>query len=267
MKSRWEDLKSYDPALSPQGWAWEFLRRNADYRREWKKYDSLCRRYGSFEEAERNAPAREAWECDPPARPGETLDEWDARLSGSPREAPSVRSAIAKRWGLLVPPGDPDEPGTSKTEFRFFLSTLTLRHTAGWRSSGTPLRLEEDQIAIIFELADPIRPQVARAGKFLRETQKWRQSDRGLVARIDTPKYSATKLIEYLRILDARADGATTHQIVSTLYAKKDNSYPAHAGRKALAVAEKVALRLRDGGYRDLVQLKMQRRREKNSKR
>lgn len=260
MKDRWKSSANYDATLSPQGWAWEFLRRNTRYQKESKKYFALVRRYGTFEEAQRRAPASEAWVCEPAALRGETLEAWETRVSGGLYQATALRSAIANRWGLLIVPHDAREPATSKTDLLFFLPTLKLRQIAGWRSPEVRLPLGADQIAIIFDMADPLRPQVARASKFLRETQKWLQTKKKLNVRIDTPKYAPRKLIEYLRILDARSEGAENDEIVSALYPKKVNSYPNFTGRQTLAVAESVADRLRDGGYRELVQLAPKRR-------
>src|ERR1700722_9886020 len=156
----------------------------------------------------------DVWDCDPPALPGETETQWEARV-GTNGSRTSLRASITRRWGLLVTPQDPDMPGTSSTDL-FFDYGQWLKMRRG--PASVAHELEFGDVSITFDLKLPVLPQIKRANKYLRETQQWLMDAKGLQARVDRPKYTPTKLIEYLRVLDARSADAQPSEIIATLY-------------------------------------------------
>ena len=105
------DWRRYDdyPKLGssdPKEWAWEFLRRNPNYRSDFARYarvsasiDALPPRYSLSRHPNQSL---DCWNCSPPAKPGETLIRYKARRR---RIGPIVRwdKVFARRWGLLKP--------------------------------------------------------------------------------------------------------------------------------------------------------------------
>ena len=261
MKDQWKDPKNYAARLSPQGWAWEFLRRNDDYRADWQRWSSFTKKWGSDEEAYNRCPFSEGWECDPPAKKGETYDEYAGRVSGGRAEMFPLAYAIRMRWGLLFDPVDPDRVADVSTKFILQTPTERIRVWGGWNFDRVDQPLSPTEMAMIVDLAWPLAPHMALLERHVRETKRWRISEGKLKTRSEAPRYSPAHLRTYLRILDARSAGAKPSDIIKTLYPKEFNDDRAYGGRKTFTNAEKTAKKLRDRDYRELVLLTL----EKNS--
>lgn len=108
-------------------WAWEFLRRNIDYRADWKRlnavadelrgqYEEGARRYFGNSSQEGESTAIEPWMIiemadlqdepderaavyDPPRQAGESYNTWWVRAAGK-GERHQLDSFLAKKWGL-----------------------------------------------------------------------------------------------------------------------------------------------------------------------
>jgi Uncharacterized conserved protein (DUF2285)/Family of unknown function (DUF6499) len=252
----WTNLKCYSTALSPQGWAWEFLRRNKHYRDDWKRWSRFVKRWGTDEDAYNRCPFTEGWECDPPAKKGETHEKYRERVSDAAAQMWPLAYLIRTRWGLLFDPIDPDRVADASTKFILETPTERIRVWGGWNFKRIDQPLAPTEMAMIIDMALPLTPQMAQLRRHLRERQCDLVDEGKFKARIDAPRYSSAHLRTYLRILDARSAGAKPAEIIKTLYAREYKAFPAYGGRKNFANAEHIAKNLRDGGYRELVQLR-----------
>jgi hypothetical protein len=100
----WRTALDYpDPGTAPTvQWAWEFSRRNQDYRKDylWIKH------HPAYSECPLDQQMAEWFSCDPPALPGESLDRWMARVEallvpGQRYSYGFPASARAAKWGLI----------------------------------------------------------------------------------------------------------------------------------------------------------------------
>ena len=117
---------SFTETLTLEGWAWEFLRRNPGYR---KDYENLCylleiieQDYGPLDGLSYRRQADVvpgAFIFVPERLVGESLDEWNLRcsLEGTPREFWSLSVWCAKQWGIRGKMPDPFAEETIKPKF------------------------------------------------------------------------------------------------------------------------------------------------------
>lgn len=117
----WRSAEGYPAPGTPlEQWAWEFLRRNPQYRADWREYQSLCdalrKRYGTKIGADREPTAFAAWDLrdaeaivyDPPRLNGESEEAWITRV-GKSAEPLAFGRWVSKKWGIgcAIPP-DPE---------------------------------------------------------------------------------------------------------------------------------------------------------------
>jgi hypothetical protein len=117
-------------------------------------------------------------------------------------------------------------------------------------SSPTTTRLD---VGYRFNIEYPIEPQVEAARALLENKRKALVRDRKIVPirnRRLVAKVENYRL--YLRLLDARAAGASTREIATSLFPKIPNDYPDWRGDRAVRDNLRAARRLRDGDYRNL---------------
>lgn len=212
-------------ALPLAGWAWEFLRRAPRYQRNFDRFQSLGR-------PERLADwlSRRYWVGYPPPDPrAPTSGGWAPPDSASPpMEVEPLDLLDAGEWG------DPGRREALRDEFR-----------------------DPAKLTLTFDLTRSIEAQLERAAELLREGRA------ALAARPFNPtmdparraKAPIAQFPRYVRILDATAAGARVPQIAAALYPREDDSR-ATGYRVSAKVREALgaARRLRDGGYRDLLQ-------------
>lgn len=113
MQRDWRNPEDYRfcEDLSPQLWAWQFLRRNPDYH---KDYDWFIDRWRQLEEAYGKAPNRDfnRWKTDPLAyAPDEMTVNFcaDDKSCASPDgDKVLIECAMGARWGFYKFPNSPD---------------------------------------------------------------------------------------------------------------------------------------------------------------
>lgn len=169
-------------------WAWEFLRRNLEYRKDWA--DALVRE-------------AEAWD---------SPDVSDIRIIvESAGDAPEDdrRTAVSKfatKWLLQASLFDPnlDHPPGPIFEPDFGLLAFMLRG-ATFQARGLDFPIAE------FNLRLPLAPQLEAIEGQLRSAQESR--------RIQPRKFKNHRKhwVQYLRLLDADLDGRTPKQIADAL--------------------------------------------------
>ena len=197
----WLDPAAYafTAGLSPQQWAWEFLRRNTEYRRQWQAFwdtwQALEAVYGSPPNRDFNA-----WKQDPRAWvPAAECGDGECRVD---RDKVLIECALGARWGFYKFPPDPAE------------NDVVGRGLLVWREperSAPALLDPEDadylgsdpeKVALGFDLALPLREQLDQAKRLLQVLQRQRRLQ---------PRSAASQRARwtlYLRLLDAEAAGA-----------------------------------------------------------
>ncbi len=235
---RQESQYAFTERLSREQWAWEFLRRNPDYRREWAAFRST---WLELEAAYGRAPNRDfcQWKLDPRAWvAAEACPEGDCRIDG---DKVLIECAMGARWGFYKYPPDPadDDPvGMQRLAWREVTHEVSILGDGEARCSGSA------RLAVCFDLSLPLREQIDQAKRRLQIEQR-RRAKAGDV-QLQTVKTLAPRWRRYLRLLDALDEGVADEAIVRLLYG-------GDADRLATDRAE--ARGLCQGGYRELLRL------------
>ena len=238
----WRDPDDYAFAatLSREQWAWEFLRRNPGYRREWAAFWAI---WQALEADYGRPPERDfqAWQRDPRAcvLVGQDASAGDCRVD---EQRVLIECALGARWGFYKFPLDPD------------CDTPVIGEQLSWREVPQGVRrLGPDaavylgdnpaRVALGFDLDLPLREQLERAKRYLLATQRGRVRD-GLVC-MRTVEALWPDWQRYLRCLDGLEAVAPEDEMARVL--GRDGG--------ALAADCRAALRLRDGGHREILLL------------
>jgi Family of unknown function (DUF6499) len=257
-KQGWRTGLGYpDPeTASTVQWAWEFLRRNQEYRKDylWIKH------HPAYSECPLDQQMAEWFNCDPPALPGESLDSWQTRVWA--QLVPGQRygrgfpaSACAEKWGLIrgILP-DPDN-NAAWQEDDFEISGHMLRSSAArdLRSGEkmnfvTPMTRHADELLTIFDLTQPIKPQINAAARLLGELQA-NGILKGLFENPNRRGRGPISLLRYLRLLDAEQANAEPREVTEVLYPNVSNKYPTFNATQRAKDDLKAARVLRDRGY------------------
>lgn len=224
----------FTAGLNGAQWAWEFLRRHPEYRREWQEFIAV---WTSLEAVYGSPPDRNfcAWQRDPRAYVRVT-DETagDCRVD---QDKVLIECAFGARWGFHKFPPDPadDDPvGGERLTWR----PLERRMTLLGPEDGACLGGDMDWAAVGFDLRMPLADQLHQAKRLLQRLQRERVKQ-GQVRRYTLANY-ATHWQLLLRLLDAEASGADEERIRAGL------------GDIRIAGLREDAEKLLNGGYREL---------------
>ncbi len=198
----WRKPEEYDfcDALTSEQWAWEFLRRNPEYRRQWQQFHET---WQALEAAYGRPPDRDfcAWKNDPRAWvPAGECEGGDCRIDG---DRVLIECALGARWGFHKFPPDPadDDPvGEGRLSWRAAPDDLPRMPEAGEAVPEAP-----ELAALVFDLSMPLRPQLEQARQQLQKTLALRRR-RGLVEpkRVSRLRPRWKRM---LMVLDAEAEG------------------------------------------------------------
>ena len=225
--------------LSPEQWAWEFLRRNPQYGKEWREFFATWKAL----EASYGKPGQRdiaAWKQDPRAWvPAAECAESDCRVDG---EKVLIECALGARWGFYKFPPDPadeDPVGGGRLNWRDFTLEPILVCNQEAHDDGEP-----GAVMLRFDLSLPLREQLASAKRLLQIEQR----NRIQAGIIKAPRIVAhhEQLCRLLRLLDALHAGAVPGQIQAILYAESTET---------LSKDQRDAILLRDQQYRRLLLL------------
>jgi len=158
----WRKPEEYDfcDALTREQWAWEFLRRNPEYQRQWRAFHET---WQALEAAYGRPPNRDfcAWKNDPRAWvPASECEGGDCRIDG---DKVLIECALGARWGFHKFPPDPedDDPvGEGRLSWRP-LDEEPLPEVEGEWQPGP------ERMALVFDLSLPLKPQLEQARKQL----------------------------------------------------------------------------------------------------
>jgi hypothetical protein len=222
--------------LTAKQWAWEFLRRNPEYQREWHQFIATWKDL----EACYGKPSQrdiKAWQRDKRAWiPEQSCAESDCRING---DKVLIECALGARWGFYKFPPDPsdhDPVSANRLVWRKIIWQAPL--VGSQQSTAASLT------TIAFDLSMPLPPQLEQAKRHLQIEQRKRIKSKKINA--PTIAQHSQKLTRYLRILDALSVRAEIEEIGTAL--NSTISTIEHDKSEALA--------LRDENYRQLLFLK-----------
>jgi hypothetical protein len=226
--------------LNAGQWAWEFLRRNTRYQSDWRWFSAAWER---LEERYGKPPERnfQAWQRDPDAYRVVDDDSGDCRVD---EDKVLIECWMGSKWGFYKFPLD---PATDQPQIGEQLTWRPVPEAVEIVDRSDPPGADEDrfQLAMVFELDLPLRPQLESAQHFLQRRQAFLRKQRGMQMRTVAVLAPAWTLM--LRLLDACMAGENMASMQSVL----DES-GIDTGLDDLL---EQATRLVDGGYRSLAAL------------
>lgn len=263
----WKNSADYDftDDLAPEGWAWEFLRRNPSYRSDFETVTNILLEFTEKYGNDRATWPKEepAFKFTPPREHGETIKAWRARCAvgnGEPPHMVTVDRWYGEKWGLL----GPIVPCSSLTAtVRFSLPPEFGRLVEKVDDleglvddieieNGGGVTVFQDRVSVVvFDMRHSLPKQLKSIGKRLKRRQK------ALVAggkiRVDGTKLHQTKWTRYLKVLDAKATGASLDEIGLLLGPGHADEYPdylaTHYAKDTLMQAEKLS----NDGYKAIL--------------
>jgi hypothetical protein len=266
----WKDANAYPQCgkASNKQFAWEFLRRNSKYHETWADYIRRLREgIGQDLELSRLVDYFEA----PPERRREiyeatfqTAPEWNrvvGRLHDLPvfnvtrdtddggRRCSPLDRWLALPWGLDTLASPLQDYDFLRVRFRAkgSVSMPSAYHLAELEKEGELGRVPDKWLILKIDLEWPvevIEQQVSQQIKWNRD----HLVNAGLIQPMEG-RARPDKWCEYLRLLDAQAQGVTFAEIGEALYPGEPDAYPEYSRTKRLKSAFNAACKLRDGGY------------------
>ena len=204
-----QDAYAYCSGLTRDQWAWEFLRRNPEYRADYRQFIQLWQ----VLEAEYGAPPQRdftRWKRDPRAYgplPGESeLDHPSGELCLGEDDRVLIECWMGAKWGFYKFPLDPERPDPPTPA------------ELAWRPPpATELRSADDphRLDIVFDLSLPLPPQLEAAKiRLVSRAAELRRA--GLAAPLSVASQQA-RWTHMLRLLDAEAAGESVEVQVAEL--------------------------------------------------
>ena len=246
----WKDPAEYEftEDLSLLGWAWEFLRRNKEYQRDWL---IELKEYFSGERVQEDIRIwREVTHTD-------IANERMLWINGKDFSI-HPKNAVRLKYGV-------QELRNPKQDHPFFLSTMFQGSSGKLTFSGYHFggnleefykKHSEDRYpAVMFDLELPIQPQIERIKDDLLFRQKMLAQE-GRISPV-SPKNQKDKWRDYLRIIDAKnsPDKPPVRKIAAVLYPREDNIYPDYRVSDKIKKSHKAAIELVNFGYRTIAMM------------
>lgn len=194
-----DDAYAYCASLTRDQWAWEFLRRNPEYRADYRRFIELWRSL----EANYGAPPNrdfQRWQQDPRAYgplPGEDkLENAGGDLCLGDNDRVLLECWMGAKWGFHKFPLDPDRGAPAPDEL-------------SWRPPPQPDTPVDPpyRLDLIFDLSLPLPPQL-EAAKFRLVSRAAELRRQGLAAPMTVANQRA-RWTQMLRLLDDVAAGRT----------------------------------------------------------
>lgn len=234
----WRDAAAYpsEVGTTPERWAWEFLRRNSSYQRDFARVAKLPSAEDRY-----SRPAEESYILAQPALPGEMLGNWIQRCaqSGSTR-FDLIGAHLAKQYRIKQWTHPDGSQGMVK-----------------WATRGdwvidAPFSDTEAELCIAFDLLSSWEEQAKSAQLLFKHMAEKYQKKHGRIVRSRKQKGERAQYQRYLRVLDGEAAEATQSAMAQVIFSDLAKRDPRDA-IKRIAQSLKAAKALRDGGYCSLL--------------
>lgn len=264
-------IYGYTKTLNLHCWAWEFLRRNPEYRKDFQHWCSIRAEVES-KHGQISRLSRSQWSkipalthYSPPRHADEGEQAWYQRCIAENLDPwkLALNVALGNKWGLFDL-YDPFNQDCSQVRFRprrdVFVTTRfeklaeDARTIEPFDSKGATLKQAkrgQRNAYIRIDLSRDLSPQLDRVKRNVTDLQKQMHRDSGLAVTIT--KTFRKNWQSYLRVLDARSSNAGWKEIAKYLFPKTIDMYPEHKGRRKAQETFRQAIKIADEGYRTLV--------------
>ncbi len=210
----WQDAGGYEfePPLTRAEWAWQFLRRNPEYRADYAWFIATWRAL----EADYGAPPRRdffRWRQDERAWRAESeIAGCGAETCPGENEQVLIECWMGAKWGFAKFPIDPEvvrpAPGL---ELDWRAPSLEVTEVLPGEESSCP----PETMALVFDLALPLAPQLDLARIRLVARQRTLEKTGRLPAR--SLRAASASWTRWLRLLDGAAVGASVQELARVL--------------------------------------------------
>lgn len=206
----WQNERHYDKyeRLTAEQWAWEFLRRNSEYKKRWEEFSVVAKKYrGQLKDSSTWAYRWYLLElCDPALGCFIAKPKWRDIHSDIVKELTGTQEELREFFG---------QP---------FTFTLNPDDTVGKDRPKEPVvesgRTTSPHLVIALDLRRDMTSQM-NAAKEIFKMRRGAFDKRGdVITGFNNPPYR--KFQEYLRLLDAKEVGADNTKIMQYIY--KENS-------------------------------------------
>lgn len=218
----WKNIKEYDylKDASHEQFAWEFLRRNESYQKDYKKYWKFPSRKALESNKDNKNFFYKYYDSDPPVRRKESYNAYSARVLKSGKMLPSggiclyeeKRGNFIEKYDLerhddmsMYSPRNQNSPGfyCLNEEYPVFTTVRKKTLTEDF----------EDEMVFKISLLLPIDEQIAKitAAAVIKSKNIIKIEKNSIEHKVDV-------LIRYLRLLDANDKKATVDEILFYLY-------------------------------------------------
>lgn len=220
MTQAWNNTDAYEYTrkLNASQWAWEFLRRNAEYQKDWRWFNDTWRvleaDYGS-------PPSRDMarWKQDARAWRSEAeLHGCDDVACEKKGDGLLIECWMGAKWGFFKFPLDPDK------------NAEEVKNILTWREVETSVQLVDEEsaadinnelnVALLFDLTLPLRAQLEEARRFLVASQRTLKK----AGKLDSYNVTGSRdrWRKGLQLLDARLQGEKDDSILQDLFEGDD---------------------------------------------
>jgi len=257
----WRDASAY-PDVSPSTWAWEFLRRNPEYQKDYEHFASLpdyCA--NGAKTAKWHCTQANWWDdpklryCKQPLLPDEdTVEEYFHRTGDDTPFHYSLEDYLVEKWGFTSTEiYDPACDGIVGLEYTPELpKPIGCKYFDQEKGEYVTDEIEPEnpyEYTLRFDLRYSIEKQLLEAAEILQGRKDLRFS----ILSDEMMRYSAGVKIEnlpmYLRAYDGKQARATYQEIGEELYPRIDEE----VAKQRAFNAFKKAKELVQGGYRELM--------------
>lgn len=243
--ANWKNKKEYPDEknlvwnrITLNRFAWEFLRRNPKYQKDWNDYLTTCRSIIpkfcldfplSQKDINKLRSHPDHKHYDPPKLEGESFEAWSKRVKEGDYEKGewvSLHIWYGEKWMInyIIDPFLPYSRNLMRL-LSFETSPKVKYLSARWRQRNYDQTDHMIHPTITFNLALPLRPQIKSVYEILSKDKKYLQKEKILPLQKETPR---KEWITYLRLLDAEDAGATKEEMADGLYELtkgKENNY------------------------------------------
>ena len=257
--ANWKNPSEYPNPKNANGsrWAWEFLRRNPQYQKDYEKYKNLP----PLKERRQNT---DFFECDPPAKRGESVANYKKRMQKEKISGPlkSIDQVITEKYSLASPYLIIDPEVTDPFEFLdeetpLFQTEIGVRIISGkYRKEHHWKRRNPLEELAVIDLNLPPPFLLKRFEQALQERLhylKARDIFGGVSMKPTEKRATFHKYQNYLRVLDAKVARVKNSAIAEVLYPYLKNNYDfGFQGDNQIKNDFKAAKKLRDSDFRYL---------------
>ena len=233
---------AYTEQLDANGWAFEFLRRDPDYRMDFEKVystkEQLKAQHGPYKDNESAwRQDKRAWIYEPPIKKGETRKHWMLRSSAVGLEPKRnwFLDWYRAKWGLVTRFPDPSYPADPTPEFNALDEFPLFPKYAevgeffeGDEADGNQM---SRTAVVVFDLWRPLKEQIKAATVQLIARAKEQMAEEkvahGTAAKPQLKGHKTgnalIKFRQYLRTLDGVAAGAKPKEIAVVIFGLDEN--------------------------------------------